>query len=111
MVFYGCPVRELEGCEGKYNWYLLLYHYGLTVYTQQEDVLSLGDFIGKFSRYNDIPRIFSEIAETTRQKKKVYFRLKVSSERNRGKYLSITQEGGQIGKIALFLTFLDGTTG
>ncbi|KAL5334611.1 hypothetical protein BJX70DRAFT_402421 [Aspergillus crustosus] len=42
---------------------------------KQEDVTPLGDFIGQLHGYEDIPKKFKSIAEVTREKKTVSFRI------------------------------------
>lgn len=56
---------------------------------QQEDVIPLGEFIGRMKEFEDIPKKFKALAELTRKEETVSFRLKWNNETAKPKYLSI----------------------
>ncbi|KAB8226678.1 hypothetical protein BDV33DRAFT_197668 [Aspergillus novoparasiticus] len=60
---------------------------------KQEDVIPLGDFIGRIPGYEDIPDKFNKLAEITRRKETVSFRLGLDAwqraDKNKPEYLSL----------------------
>ncbi|PIG84232.1 hypothetical protein AARAC_006018 [Aspergillus arachidicola] len=60
---------------------------------KQEDVIPLGDFIGRIPGYEDIPDRFNKLAEITRRKETVSFRLGLDAwqraDKNKPEYLSL----------------------
>ncbi|KAJ6148985.1 hypothetical protein N7471_000184 [Penicillium samsonianum] len=60
---------------------------------KQEDVTPLGDFIGQIPGFEDIPEKFKSIAEVTRKKEVVSFRISLQdyqrNEKNKPEYLSL----------------------
>ncbi|GAB1198626.1 hypothetical protein APSETT444_007953 [Aspergillus pseudonomiae] len=59
----------------------------------QEDVIPLGDFIGRIPGYEDIPEKFNKLAEITRKKETISFRLGLDAwqraDKNKPEYLSL----------------------
>ncbi|OGM42255.1 hypothetical protein ABOM_009045 [Aspergillus bombycis] len=60
---------------------------------KQEDVIPLGDFIGQIPGYEDIPEKFNKLAEITRRKETVSFRLGLDAwqraDKNKPEYLAL----------------------
>ncbi|EIT75725.1 hypothetical protein AO1008_08415 [Aspergillus oryzae 100-8] len=60
---------------------------------KQEDVIPLGDFIGRIPGYEDVPDRFNKLAEITRRKETVSFRLGLDAwqraDKNKPEYLSL----------------------
>ncbi|KAF3392672.1 hypothetical protein F1880_008622 [Penicillium rolfsii] len=65
---------------------------------KQDDVVPLGQLIGQFEKYRDIPELFTKIAGLSQKVETVSFRLIVDNENQKGQYLAVAMEGGKIGE-------------
>lgn len=69
---------------------------------QQEDVIPLGEFIGQMEGCEDVPGRFNELAELTRKKETVSFRVIITGDKRKAKpeYLSF-HEASTMSKMLL----------
>ncbi|GAB1207397.1 hypothetical protein APSETT445_006113 [Aspergillus pseudonomiae] len=72
---------------------LIAFHHKYGMDAPQEDVIPLGDFIGRIPGYEDIPEKFNKLAEITRKKETISFRLGLDAwqraDKNKPEYLSL----------------------